>query len=178
MQMLFSQMMLFNKDQTLVENLASKIKLLVLDVDGVLTDGKLYFSNAGEELKTFHTLDGHGIKMLQAAGIEVGIITGRNSKIVEHRAQNLGIELLLQGREDKLQALSEILVDQNLDLEDVAYAGDDLPDLGAIEKAGIGFSVPNAHEDVKQGADAITSYQGGNGAVREITDFILKNQSS
>ncbi len=176
MQMLFNSPMHFNKNQSHLESAASKIKLLLLDVDGVLTDGKLYFSNAGEELKTFHTLDGHGIKMLRAVGVEVGIITGRTSKIVQHRAQNLGIDLLFQGREDKLQAMEEVLADRGLKHEDVAYAGDDLPDLPAIQEAGIGFSVPNGHGDVKQAADIITSCQGGSGAVREITDFIVKNQ--
>ena len=167
----------FKKDQTAVTNAAQIIKLLLLDVDGVLTDGRLYFSNTGEELKTFHSLDGHGIKMLKNAGIEVGIITGRTSKIVEHRAANLGIDLLFQGREDKLEATQEIVSNLNLKLEQVAYAGDDLPDLPAIQQVGIGFSVPNGHIDVQNGAAAITEKIGGSGAVREITDFILKSQN-
>ena len=101
--------MQFNAQESSVVNAASKIGLLVLDVDGVLTDGRLYFSAAGEELKTFHTLDGQGIKMLQKSGIEVAIITGRSSIAVEKRALDLGIKMLYQGREDKLVALNEIL---------------------------------------------------------------------
>jgi len=166
----------FNKDQSQVENIATKIRLLILDVDGVLTDGRLYFSDKGEELKVFNTLDGHGLKMLKSAGIDIGIITGRVSKIIEHRAKNLGIDLLIQGREDKLQALEEILEGKNFALEQVAYVGDDLPDLPAIEKTGLGCCVPNGHVDVKANAAIVTTRAGGSGAVREITDFILKAQ--
>ena len=169
--------MQYNQEQIAVTNAAQKIELLLLDVDGVLTDGRLYFSKAGEELKAFHTLDGHGIKMLKNACVEVGIITGRISKIVEHRAENLGIDLLLQGREDKLEATMEFIFDKSLTLEQVAYVGDDLPDLPAIQQVGLGFSVPNGHEDIQKAAAAITENSGGNGAVREITDFILKSQN-
>lgn len=166
----------FNKDQILIERAAANIRLLILDVDGVLTDGRLYFSNAGEELKAFHTLDGYGIKMLQKAGIEVGIVTGRISKIVEHRGNNLGINLLMQGREDKIQAVKEILSTRSFSLNQAAYAGDDLPDLQAIKEVGLGCSVPNAHSDVIANADIVTTRAGGSGAVREIADFLLKSQ--
>ncbi|NKB34141.1 MAG: HAD hydrolase family protein [Pseudomonadales bacterium] len=169
--------MQFNQDQSEVIESAQKIELLLLDVDGVMTDGRLYFSNAGEELKAFHTLDGHGIKMLKNTGVDVGIITGRTSKIVEHRAHNLGIDLLYQGREDKLQALQEILADKGMSLDQVAYAGDDLPDLPAIQQAGLGFSVANGHADVRLAAAAVTTSFGGSGAVREITDFLLKSRN-
>jgi len=170
--------MRFNNDQQSVVQAGALIKLLVLDVDGVLTDGTLYFSNAGEELKAFNSLDGHGIKMLKQAGIETAIITGRTSKIVEHRANNLGIELLYQGREDKLQALQELLAGKNITLSEVAYAGDDVPDLPAIKNVGIGFSVPNGHSSVTSAAAAITDKIGGTGAVREITDFLLECQAN
>ena len=169
--------MKYNQEQIAVTNATKKIELLLLDVDGVLTDGRLYFSNTGEELKTFHSLDGHGIKMLKNANVEVGIITGRISKIVEYRAENLGIDLLFQGREDKLKATMEVILHKSLTLEQVAYVGDDLPDLPAIQQVGIGFSVPNGHEEVQKAAAAITENIGGNGAVREITDFILKSQN-
>lgn len=165
--------MQFNKDKNSVIKATQALKILVLDVDGVLTDGSLYFSNSGEELKVFNSLDGHGIKMLKRAGIEVGIITGRTSKIVEHRASNLGIDILYQGREDKLQALNELLEGTDIDLAQVAYAGDDIPDLSAIENVGVGFSVPNGHQDVRSAAAAVTASSGGAGAVREIADFIL-----
>jgi len=169
--------MKFNLNESIVFNNASKINLLVLDVDGVLTDGRLYFSNAGEELKTFHTLDGHGIKMLQKSAIEVAIITGRSSTILEKRASDLGIKILHQGREDKLTALNEILVDQIYTTKEVAYAGDDLPDLAPIKAVGLSFSVPNGHPEIKSAAHAITTAKGGLGAVREISDFILKAQN-
>src|SRR5690625_7650973 len=108
---------------------AQQIQLLLLDVDGVLTDGRLYFSNSGEEFKAFCTLDGQGIKLLQSAGIKVGIITGRQSQLVGKRARDLGVELLVQGREDKWQALEEILQTQPVPLEQIAFMGDDWPDL-------------------------------------------------
>ena len=169
--------MKFNLNESIVFNNASKINLLVLDVDGVLTDGRLYFSNNGEELKTFHTLDGHGIKMLQRSAIEVAIITGRSSTILEKRASDLGINILRQGREDKLTALNEILEDQVYTTKEVAYAGDDLPELAPIKTVGLSFSVPNGHPEIKSAAHAITTAEGGLGAVREISDFILKAQN-
>ncbi|MAX07823.1 MAG: KdsC family phosphatase [Pseudohongiellaceae bacterium] len=166
-----------NLEQESLKNAASKIKLLALDVDGVLTDGRLYFSNSGEETKAFHSLDGHGIKMLLSTGVDVGIITGRTSLLVEKRAKDLGIEIIYQGREDKLQAINEIVADKDYPLEEVAYVGDDLPDLPAIQSVGLGFSVPNGHSDVRAAAAAVTLSAGGSGAVREITDFIIKSQN-
>ena len=162
--------------EAILEKLA-KVKLLSLDVDGVLTNGRLYFSAAGEELKTFHTLDGQGIKMLQKSGIEVAIITGRSSIAVEKRALDLGIKMLYQGREDKLVALNEILGHQAYTIDQVAYVGDDLPDLGPIRNVGLSFSVPNGHPEVKTSALAVTTANGGFGAVREISDFILQAQN-
>lgn len=156
---------------------AKKISLLLLDVDGVLTDGRLYFSNSGEEIKAFHSLDGHGIKMLMRVGINVGIITGRNSALLEKRAADLGIELLYQGREDKLKALEEIMASTGLESGQICYVGDDLPDLPVLEAVGLGFSVPQGHPDITAVADAVTENPGGMGAVREITDFLLKSQN-
>jgi 3-deoxy-D-manno-octulosonate 8-phosphate phosphatase (KDO 8-P phosphatase) len=164
-----------NSEKTSIES-ARKIALLLLDVDGVLTDGKLYFSNSGDEIKTFHTLDGHGIKMLMSAGIPVGIITGRVSEIVTKRAADLGITILYQGREDKLNVLQEISKKHNIDLQHICYAGDDLPDLPVLKAVGLSFSVPDAHSTVKDAVDIITARAGGNGAVREITDFLLDSQ--
>jgi 3-deoxy-D-manno-octulosonate 8-phosphate phosphatase (KDO 8-P phosphatase) len=156
---------------------AEKIRLLALDVDGVLTDGRLYFSEDGGELKSFDTQDGHGIKMLQQAGIACAIVTGRNTRLVARRAKNLGIAHLLQGREDKLVALNELIAPLNLSLDQVAYVGDDWPDLPAILATGLGVAVANAHEALLQRADFITQKKGGRGAVREVCDFILKAQN-
>ncbi|MFT5577897.1 MAG: 3-deoxy-D-manno-octulosonate 8-phosphate phosphatase (KDO 8-P phosphatase) [Paraglaciecola psychrophila] len=155
---------------------AANIKLLILDVDGVLSDGKLYFSNSGDEMKAFSTLDGQGIKMLQRNGIEVGIITGRTSALVQRRADNLGIKHLVQGREDKLVALKEMSAMLNIDSEHIAYMGDDLPDLAAIRHAHLGITVADGHAFVAEHADWITSARGGNGAVREACEFLLKAQ--
>lgn len=155
---------------------ARKIKLLVLDVDGVLSDGKLYFSAKGDEIKAFSTLDGQGIKLLQNNGIKVALITGRKSDIVTQRAQELGIENLVQGCEEKLEALEKILTTLELNLQEVAYIGDDLPDLACIRRVGFGVTVPNANPVIIQHALCCTERQGGQGAVREICDLILQAQ--
>ena len=168
--------MKFNTNTERAIKVASKIRLLALDVDGILTDGRLYFSSNGEELKTFHSLDGHGIKMLQKRKIEVAIITGRTSTILEQRAAELDIVSVYQGVEDKLRSLNAILENQPYSIDQVAYAGDDLPDLIALQAVGLSFSVPNAHPTVKAAVDLITSLNGGSGAVREISDFILESQ--
>ncbi len=156
---------------------AQNIKLLVLDVDGILTDGKLYFSDKGDEIKTFSTLDGQGIKLLQNSGIEVALITGRTSKIVTLRAKELGIKQLIQGCEEKLDALNTILESMNLNFQQVAYMGDDLPDLACIRRAGFGATVPNANPVILQHALCCTERSGGQGAVREICDLILQAQN-
>jgi 3-deoxy-D-manno-octulosonate 8-phosphate phosphatase (KDO 8-P phosphatase) len=168
--------MKFNHDiQTLIQ-IARKIRLLLLDVDGILTDGSLYFSNSGEEIKAFNSLDGHGIKMLISAGVDVGIITGRTSEIVKRRSADLGITTLLQGREDKLIALREIQSQVNYSDAEIAYAGDDFPDLPVLKAVGLCFSVPNGHTDIREAVHGVTESNGGMGAVREIADFILKAQ--
>ena len=125
-------MLFIDNEEQLIES-ASKIRLLLLDVDGILTDGKLYFSNSGEESKAFHSLDGHGIKMLKRAGVAVGIITGRKSTIVTNRASDLGIDILYQGREDKIDVLKEIITNKGIEAHAIAYAGDDLPDLPVLQ---------------------------------------------
>lgn len=155
---------------------ARAVRLLVLDVDGVLTDGRLYFSEDGQELKTFDTQDGHGIKMLQQAGILCAIITGRNTQLVARRAANLGIKHLLQGREDKGIALSALSQELAIPLDEIAYVGDDWPDLPAIRAAGLGVAVANAHQEVRRHADLVTTARGGRGAVREVCDLILEAQ--
>ena len=157
---------------------AKAIKLLVLDVDGVLSDGRLYFSNSGDEIKAFSTLDGQGIKMLQRSGVEVAIITGRSSELVARRANNLGIEHLIQGREDKLTALDELIATVGVNYSETAFLGDDLPDLAAIRKAGLGMTVANGHHFVVEHADWQTQARGGEGAVREACELIMRAQGS
>lgn len=152
---------------------AAAVKLLALDVDGVLTDGRLYYGNAGEELKAFNIKDGLGIKLLRDAGVQVAIITGRQSEIVRRRASELGIGRVVQGREDKRVALQELRTTLGLEWEDCAYMGDDLPDLGAIRAAGLGMTVADACPQVIEAADWCSGYNGGCGAVREACEFIL-----
>ncbi len=156
---------------------ASLVRLLILDVDGVLTDGGLQFDNRGEEYKTFNSLDGHGIRMLLDSGIEVAIITGRKSKIVSHRMGDLGVKHLYQGCRDKLTAFEDLLQKTGLEPGQVAYVGDDLQDLRIMRCVGLAVAVQNAHGFVKQHCDWVTTRSGGSGAVREVTDFILQSQS-
>ncbi|WP_025732006.1 KdsC family phosphatase [Carnimonas nigrificans] len=155
---------------------AANIKLLALDVDGVLTDGTLLYSADGGESKCFTTQDGLGIKLLIDHGIEVAIITGRRSAMVERRAKELGIHHLVQGRDDKLAALRELCQTRDIALSACAYCGDDLPDLSAIAAAGLGVSVPNAPAYVRDRADYVTEHPGGKGAVRELSELLLNAQ--
>ncbi len=155
---------------------AAAVKLLALDVDGVMSDGKLYFGNDGNEIKAFYTPDGVGIKMLQSAGITVAIITGRQSRIVDDRAANLGISHVIQGRDDKLTALQELCKRLGIPLSETAYMGDDLPDLGAIKAAAFGCAPANAADFVAANADWQSRAPGGGGAVREVCELILESQ--
>lgn len=161
-----------------LEQRAQAIKLAVFDVDGVLTDGKLYFLVDGSEFKTFNTLDGQGIKMLMNSGIRTAIITGRTTPVVERRAQNLGIQHLYQGREDKLVVLDELLAELQLDYSQVAYLGDDLPDLPVIRRVGLGMAVANANSFVREHAAAVTQARGGEGAAREFCELIMQAQGT
>lgn len=161
---------------------ASKIRWLLLDVDGVLTDGRLYFGNQGEEFKSFSTLDGQGIKALQKTGVTVGIITGRTSQLVAKRAQDLGIKLLIQGREDKWHALEELLAEARLtndapELEQIAFMGDDWPDLTVMTRVGLAFCPANAHSSVSELSHWQSERRGGEGAVRDACDLIMKAQA-
>ena len=152
---------------------AQKIKLLLLDVDGVLTDGRLYYGNSGEELKAFDIQDGLGIKLLQSAGIKVGIITGRSSDLVKRRAKELSIDRIMQGIEDKLTALNELLKDMNFNIEEIAFVGDDLPDLAVVRRVGLGITPANGNHILASQALWQTKKSGGNGAVREVAELIL-----
>lgn len=156
----------------------TRIKLLLLDVDGVLTDGHLYFNNQGDEFKAFNTLDGHGIKMLQKSGVKVGIITGRTSELVARRARDLGIEILVQGREDKWEALKEILGLHPYSLDEIAFMGDDWPDLAVMTRVGLALSVANAHVSLVKHSHWQSSLRGGEGAVRSACDLIMQAQGT
>lgn len=157
---------------------ARAIRLLVLDVDGVLTDGRLWYDNGGEELKAFHIQDGLGIKLLQGTGVAVAIITGRTSALVARRAAELGIRHVIQGREDKLLALRGLCDQLGLTLDTVAYLGDDLPDLSAIRAVGLGLTVADGHALIAQHARYRTARNGGFGAVREACELIMQAQDT
>lgn len=166
----------FYHPAALVKQSAARIRLLLLDVDGVMTDGQLYFGEHGECLKAFNTLDGQGIKSLQQQDIRVGIISGRKSAALTMRAQALGITLMAQGREDKMQALQELLADLPFQVNEIAYLGDDLPDLLVMRHIGLPIAVPDAHHEVHRVAHACTTRRGGQGAVRDVCDFLLISQ--
>lgn len=161
---------------TALRERAANIRMLVLDVDGVLTDGKLYFDHAGNESKAFNARDGLGMKALLRCGIEIAVITGRKCKAVTHRMNQLGIKHVYQGQLKKLDALLELLELTGLDAEQVCFAGDDWIDLPVLSRVGLAVSVANGEERVKQQAHWITSNKGGDGAVREICNLILNAQ--
>ncbi|MGC9403580.1 3-deoxy-manno-octulosonate-8-phosphatase KdsC [Vibrio genomosp. F10] len=154
--------------------LAKEIKLLICDVDGVFSDGRIYMGNNGEELKTFHTRDGYGVKSLMNAGIEVAIITGRQSQIVENRMKALGISLIYQGQDDKVKAYQDICIKLNIAPQQTGYIGDDLIDWPVMEKVGLKVCVADGHPLLARRANYVTSIKGGHGAVREVCDLILQ----
>lgn len=155
---------------------ARPLRLMGFDVDGVLTDGTLWFSAQGEEMKGFNTLDGHGLKMLADSGITLAIITGRRSRAVELRAANLGIGLLLQGVEDKYNAMRQLLDEHQLTFAEAGYMGDDVVDLPLLRACGFSASVPNGHILVQEHVDHVTAAAAGHGAVREVCELILASQ--
>lgn len=157
---------------------ASKIKLIVFDVDGVLTDGSLYLTDDGQETKAFFALDGHGIKMLKRSGVELAIITGRHSQLMHHRVKNLHIEHLYQGVEDKLDAFVELTKRLGYSTEQVAAMGDDVVDLPMMRRSGLSITVPGALERVKQYAHYVTRLPGGKGAAREASELIMRAQGT
>jgi len=156
---------------------ARGIKLLLMDCDGVLTDGRLYFGPSGEELKVFHVRDGQGIVAWHAAGFRSGIISGRNSAIVEMRGSQLGVEFVRQGIDDKVAVLDEIAAAAGVSYEEVAFIGDDTPDIPVLELVGLGVAVADAVDEVKAAAHLITNKKGGYGPVRELIDLILTSKS-
>jgi 3-deoxy-D-manno-octulosonate 8-phosphate phosphatase (KDO 8-P phosphatase) len=155
---------------------ASRIRLLILDIDGVLTDGRLYFDAKGETLKVFHVRDGHGIKMAQRGGLEVAMVSGRRSDAAYHRARELGISRFYEGVRDKVAVLDELLAALNLTPVEVAAVGDELVDLPLFHRVGLGAAVADAVPEVAAAAHWVTSLPGGKGAVREVCDLLLKAQ--
>lgn len=155
---------------------ARKIKLLLLDVDGILTDGKLYLDDEGRQTRVFSIRDGQGLTLLQKAGIQVGIISGCSSGTVAFRAKQLSIEEVHQGVSDKLKVYEDILLRHRLKDEEVAYMGDDVIDGPILKRVGLPVTVPNAHDGVKRYADWVTKRPGGEGAVREVVDLLLHAQ--
>lgn len=152
---------------------ASKIKLLICDVDGVFSDGRIYLGNQGEELKAFHTKDGFGVKSLINENIDVAIITGRKSLIVENRMSNLGIKHIYQGQDNKFLAYQEIMTTLNLEPHQIAYIGDDVVDKIVMDDCGLGIAVFDAHPILIRDCDYHTFTPGGFGAVREVSDLLL-----
>jgi len=162
-----------------LQNKAKAIKCVIFDVDGVLTDGSLFFDNQGQEYKAFNSKDGHGIRMLLENGIEVAIITGRQSDLVKHRATNLKLspELIYQGYRDKRPAFADLLKQTGFTKDEIAYVGDDVIDLPVMSQVGFAIAVGDAHWFVKEQADMTTESLGGKGAGREICEFILSAQN-
>ncbi|AHE99307.1 KdsC family phosphatase [Thioalkalivibrio paradoxus] len=155
-----------------------RIRLLILDVDGVLTDGSLFLGDAGEEYKAFNSRDGHGIRMAQQGGLELAILTGRSSEVVLHRMRDLGVEHILQGRRNKGEALAELLAQSGHQPEHAAFVGDDVVDLPAMRRVSLGIAVADAHPLVLERAHWVTTAPGGRGAVREICEQLLAARGS
>ena len=157
---------------------AKKIKLFVCDIDGVFSDGRIYLGNEGEELKAFHTKDGYGIKALGASGVDVAVITGRQSNIVQTRMSGLNVKHIVQGEENKLPALKAMMSTLALVPEQVAYIGDDMPDYECMKYVGLSIAVNDAHPAILELADYTTSIKGGFGAVREVCDIMMQSQNT
>ncbi len=157
---------------------ARNIRLIAFDVDGIMTDGGLYLSDSGDEFKRFNSLDGHGLKMLRASGVEPAIITGRTSRCVELRARNLGINHLYQGVENKLAAMQDLLGKLGLGMDDAAYMGDDVVDLPVMRRVALAVTVPEAPQVVRSHSHYVTRRQGGYGAVREVCELLMSTQGT
>jgi 3-deoxy-D-manno-octulosonate 8-phosphate phosphatase (KDO 8-P phosphatase) len=159
-----------------LQNRASRVKLMIFDIDGVFTDGSLFFSAEGDTLKSFNSLDGFGVKLLQTAGVQTAIITGRKSGIVAARAKELGITHVHQGVEDKTLAFAQLLQGTGLKAEECGYMGDDWPDLPVMRLCGFTAAPANAHAEVMNRVHFVSLLKGGHGAVREVCDAILRAQ--
>lgn len=157
---------------------AKGIELVIFDVDGVLTDGSIIIGDNGEEYKAFHSRDGHGMRLLQYTGVKIAIITGRTSKVVEHRMKNLGITHVYQGQKVKLPAFEHLIEELELSPEQCAYVGDDWVDLAIMSRVGLAIAVQDAAPLVKKHAHWITPSNGGKGAAREVCELIMEGQGS
>lgn len=157
---------------------AKKIKVVIFDVDGVMTDGGLTLGDDGQEYKTFNTQDGLGMKLLKRSGVAMAIITGRTSNVVKNRAESTGVETFYQGVDDKLEAFNDLLKKMDVAAEETAFVGDDVVDLPPMIRCGLGVSVPAAPDMVKERAHYVTTKQGGKGAVREVCELIMKAQNT
>ena len=164
------------EDLTSIERRASRIKLLLLDCDGVLTDGRLWLLENGDEHKSFNTKDGLGLELLRRAGLRAGIITGRSSTALARRAQELGIEFLRQGNEQKVATFEEVLHSAGVKEEEVAFVGDDLSDIPLMRRSEFAVAVADAAAETRAAAHYVTEARGGGGAVREVIEIILKSQ--
>jgi 3-deoxy-D-manno-octulosonate 8-phosphate phosphatase (KDO 8-P phosphatase) len=160
------------------EQRAARVRLMVLDVDGVLTDGRLYYGPQGEAMKVFNVRDGHGIKMLLAAGLRVAILSARRSEIVTARARELGVDQVLQGQSDKQAGFDRLLADTQLTAEQCGYMGDDLPDLPVLRAAGFAATVADACDEAKAAAHWVAMQPGGRGAVRALAEYVLRAQGA
>jgi len=161
-----------------IHQIAARIRLVIFDVDGVLTDGSLFIGDDGQEYKAFHSRDGHGMKMLQRTGVHIAIITGRTSQVVKHRVADLGIEHVYQGQRDKLVAFERLVHDLALDSAEIAYVGDDVVDLPVMRRVGLAIAVQDAHPLVKQHAHWQTPSKGGRGAARDVCEMIMEAQGT
>jgi 3-deoxy-D-manno-octulosonate 8-phosphate phosphatase (KDO 8-P phosphatase) len=157
---------------------AAQIRLVIFDVDGVLTDGSLYLGDDGQEYKAFNSRDGHGMKLLQASGVQIGIITGRSSEVVRIRMRSLGIEHVYQGKLEKLPAYEELKSSMGLEPEQIAYVGDDVVDLPVMVRVGLAVAVQDAHPLVRQHAHWVTTAGGGRGAAREVCELLMDSQGN
>jgi 3-deoxy-D-manno-octulosonate 8-phosphate phosphatase (KDO 8-P phosphatase) len=166
------------KSNQILKAKAKKIKMLLLDVDGVLTDGRIILDNQGNELKAFHVRDGHGIKLAQRAGIIIGIITGRKAEAVNVRAKELGIEEVHQGALDKIRVYESVLERYRLQDNEVAFVGDDIVDAAILKRAGFAAVVADSDPAVLPLADLVTRAEGGRGAVREVINFLLASRGA
>lgn len=161
-----------------VQARARAVKMLIFDVDGVLTDGSLFFGDDGQEYKAFNSRDGHGIKMLKDSGVEVAILTGRTSQVVLHRARNLGIARIIQGSHDKLRSYEAMLAETGLKAEATAFMGDDLVDLPVLRRCGLALTVPDAPGEVQGRVHYVTRAAAGRGAAREACELIMRAQGT
>lgn len=170
--------MIQNQQIDNLEERLAGIKLFAFDVDGVLTNGEIIYTDRGEEIKIFNAKDGQGINLMNQKGFTTAIITARKSPIVQKRAEDLGITEVYQGSKKKIEAIHELMAKYNVDLSEIAYVGDDLPDLCVLKEVGLAFCPYDSVEEVKQVCHFIATKEGGKGAVRQITDFLMTRSAA